>query len=178
MNNTYHILNGDALAERFPKTLDGEVIVFRECLMEGPLPTENFFEARAAYLETHYPTGSDYRQHVQPELEKVESIQNGTVYLWFKKDLFCQVNLWYCCSILEDKGASANLVLAESLNFGFGGYETDQLATLIEKTIPLDQPQLQILASCWKAFQSGEAIAIDTQVPFTETAVQARSQDP
>ena len=32
----YHILNGDALKEQLP-TLSGEVIVFRECLVEGPV---------------------------------------------------------------------------------------------------------------------------------------------
>ncbi|WP_211277476.1 hypothetical protein [Nonlabens spongiae] len=37
MNTHYHILNGDALKEQFPKTIPGKIIVGRECLVDGPV---------------------------------------------------------------------------------------------------------------------------------------------
>ena len=55
---TYHILNGDALVDRFVTTgIEGEVVIARECLIEGDLSgkdLEEFFKVRAAYLAQTY----------------------------------------------------------------------------------------------------------------------------
>ena len=34
---TFHILNGDALKSQFPERILGEIIVARECLVDGPV---------------------------------------------------------------------------------------------------------------------------------------------
>ena len=54
----YHILNGDALAQRFPTDLKGELIVFRECLVSGPNTSSShadLYKLRKTYL--HKLTG-------------------------------------------------------------------------------------------------------------------------
>jgi hypothetical protein len=43
-----HILNGDALGDQFPKDLPGEILIFRECLIEGP---KNVVEFESFHLK-------------------------------------------------------------------------------------------------------------------------------
>ena len=54
----YHILNGDALIDRFSATgLKGKMVVARECLIEGDLTgdkPEEFYQTRANYLAAKY----------------------------------------------------------------------------------------------------------------------------
>ncbi len=35
MRKQYHILNGDSLKEQFPENIQGDIIVARECLVDG-----------------------------------------------------------------------------------------------------------------------------------------------
>jgi hypothetical protein len=55
---TYHILNGDSLAGTFPNAkLPGEIIVARECLIEGDLhgdSLDEFLKTRASYIRMTY----------------------------------------------------------------------------------------------------------------------------
>ncbi|MFB0948097.1 MAG: hypothetical protein ACI9V1_000827 [Spirosomataceae bacterium] len=54
----YHILNGDALLEKFPK-IEDEIIVLRECLIEGDKSGdtwEGFVKSRLAFLNKYYGT--------------------------------------------------------------------------------------------------------------------------
>lgn len=56
-NKQVRILNGDALKELFPKNMDGEIIVARECLMVGNLEGEDlaeFFKNRARFIVENY----------------------------------------------------------------------------------------------------------------------------
>ena len=49
----YHVLNGDALSAQFPEGIEGERIVARECLVDGPVGGKDldaFFQTRAAFL--------------------------------------------------------------------------------------------------------------------------------
>ena len=58
MSQTYHILNGDALLDFFPESiLSGEIIVARECLVDGPQDGETpeaFWETRANFIAGEY----------------------------------------------------------------------------------------------------------------------------
>ena len=97
-----HILNGDALREQFPASVEGELIVARECLVVGDVSgndLKDFYENRAKDLLKSYGTPiSEYFSKVVPEYEKIRKLRvNSTVNLWFEDDLFCQVNLWFCC---------------------------------------------------------------------------------
>ena len=41
MKIKFHVLNGDALKEQFPPTITGDIIVIRECLVDGPVTGNN-----------------------------------------------------------------------------------------------------------------------------------------
>ena len=130
----YHILNGDALREHFPSTIEGKQITFRECLVEGPLQAlnqEDFYEKRARFL-TSYDTQHDlefYFQQVVPELEAIRAIPDeAEVNLWFEEDLFCQANMWYTLAELSKKTCHLYWVRPPELTaYGFGRQDQEGL---------------------------------------------------
>src|SRR4051812_8080261 len=104
---TYHILNGDALIDRFTATgLSGEVIVMRECLVEGDLAGDTpaaFYEIRAKYLSSTYNIHKEsYYANVVSEFEKLNAAPDRSeFFLWFGYDLFCRANMCYLLSLLH-----------------------------------------------------------------------------
>lgn len=145
-----HILNGDALAERFPSSLQGEYIVFRELLMDGPVLEDlgpDFYKQRAQYIEELIQAPADYIKLVQPELEKLKSLRRGAVvYLWFEYDLFCQVNYWYCIHWLQRYNEDVKLywVRPQDYNWlGFGAYDPDGLVELYDEAKLLTDEELR-----------------------------------
>ncbi|HWY36650.1 MAG TPA: hypothetical protein VNX68_18545, partial [Nitrosopumilaceae archaeon] len=68
----YHILNGDALANGFPRAkIEGEIIVVREALIDGSLSGDNlydFWETRTKYLGI---TETEYYDNVVKDFEKI-----------------------------------------------------------------------------------------------------------
>jgi hypothetical protein len=113
----YHILNGDALLAQFPSEIAGERLVFRECLVDGPvLPREGqeLWQLREAFILQNYPEASvdDYKKKVYEEIIKIQSIPaESKIYCWFEEDLFCQVNLWFLFNYLMTHPAEVHLVL-------------------------------------------------------------------
>ncbi|MBL4568251.1 MAG: hypothetical protein JKY69_00790, partial [Flavobacteriaceae bacterium] len=76
MRKQYHILNGDSLKEQFPVTIDGEIIVARECLVDGDVTgcdLDELFRSRAKFISTNYDGYSeqDYYDKTVPELLKI-----------------------------------------------------------------------------------------------------------
>src|SRR3712207_6301561 len=98
---TYHVLNGDALVDRFLDTgLSGEMVVARECLIEGDLSgstRDAFYLARANYLALAYnEVQKNYFEEVASEFEKLTTAPSPSEFnLWFGYDLFCRANLWF-----------------------------------------------------------------------------------
>lgn len=57
MNKEFHILNGDSLKTQFPKSIKGENIIARLCLVDGNVKAntlEELFEVKAEYLSNNY----------------------------------------------------------------------------------------------------------------------------
>ena len=57
MKALYHILNGDVLKNQFPKQVPGQIIVARECLVDGPVDgdsMEELFETRSSFIQKAY----------------------------------------------------------------------------------------------------------------------------
>lgn len=99
---TYHVLNGDALYERFHElNPGGATLIYRECLIDGDLGGANlseFWQRRQRYLAT---APVDYDRWVLQELRPLLGANaDDTFCLWFGYDLFCQVNLWFLLSLL------------------------------------------------------------------------------
>ncbi len=182
-----HILNGDALKERFPKQIQGQTIVIRECLIEGEVSGNSmgeFYRTRSDYLSKAYPGESDYFESVVPELESILTLPKTIpLYLWFEDDLFCQTNFWFICSLLfEKEQENAFLVRPgnNSLQYGFGGLSEEQLIQAFKKSTLLSQNDLEYFGELWAAYRtrnSGKLKNLSDSIPpkfnFLPEAIEA-----
>ena len=80
----YHVLNGDALTDRFIASgIEGETAVVRECLVEGDLHGDSlpdFWKTRANYLATAVHAGeADYFRKVVSEFDKLLSAPDNSI---------------------------------------------------------------------------------------------------
>lgn len=98
MSNVLHILNGDATLAGFEQTgLDGDVMVWREVLSEGPVAKNvtaaDFWEKRSEWIcKAFGETAEGYHEKVIVNLEKINGPYEE-INLWFEYDLHCQLNL-------------------------------------------------------------------------------------
>ena len=49
-SSTVHILNGDALLDRFPFGIEGEKIIMRECLIDGNIKGDNLSKIQSRMI--------------------------------------------------------------------------------------------------------------------------------
>ena len=126
----YHVLNGDALSAQFPEGIEGERIVARECLVDGPVggkDLDTFFQTRAAFLNEAYGDSAmeDYLSGTVSEFQKIMGLPKGALLcLWFEDDLFCQVNFWFVCWLIHQYTNEVEVFLIRpegALQYGFGG---------------------------------------------------------
>jgi len=184
----FHILNGDALKERFPSSLNGELIVARECLVDGDVSSnslDELFEIRAAYLSTTYDSAKNfYREEVVPEFKKIISLpDNSVVNLWFEDDLFCQINLWFVSSLIEKFVSPKQIFLVRphtDLQYGFGGLDSEGLIKAYNARAELSGSNLSLLASLWRLYQKNDHTRIlkiaeenSMTLPFLSPAARA-----
>lgn len=160
----YHVLPGDAQVEEFRKTrIEGEVIVFREAFVTGPIDqvdTNEFWQARARFILGEY--GDDeiaYQEKVADEILKISEIGAADeVNLWFEFELFCSVHLWYCLNELKDSGAivyriaPANLA-PDDVWKGFGEVTADDLIAAFEGRIEMSPEDVSTGAELWDAYR-------------------------
>ena len=162
----YHILNGDALRERFPTSLPGEIIVCRECLVDGPVNAEDLqtlMKIRASFVEEVYGSWrGEYEAKVASEFGQIGKLPEGSkVYLWFEDDLFCQVNFWFVCHLLNKKGCVLYLIRPtrenvsgpEILRYGFAALSLVELQQVFESRTLLSQANVSMFANLWKKYQ-------------------------
>ena len=167
----YHVLAGDALAEDFMQTaIDGEIIVCRECLIEDDLQAgdlEEFWNLRAKFIQTAYGE-SDYREKVVGEFEKLCDLpENAEINLWFEYDLFCQANMWFCLSLLQDRQIEiyrvAPVVRSETDVWkGFGNPAEEDLKKCYADRIKFSEDDTILGANLWKAFQNKDSTELNT----------------
>ena len=163
----YHILNGDALAHSFPDAyIEGEIIVVREALIDGDLTGDtllDFWQSRARFLGV---SESEYQKMVVTEFKKIIGApQNSEFNLWFEYDLFCQVNMWFVLSLINDLPVKKKVFAAytshlkkSDLQFwnGFGPANSDELKACYAHRILLDEKDLDFGNALWKAYKSGD----------------------
>ncbi len=98
MSKILHILNGDATLHSFEQTgLDGDTLVWREVLSEGPLEEDitssGFWNQRSTWITRAFEdTPAGYEHKVTHELAKLNEPYEE-INLWFEFDLHCQINL-------------------------------------------------------------------------------------
>lgn len=187
----YHVLNGDALKEQFSEGISGEIIVMRECLMEGPSDKNNlseFYEERAQFLfETYEIPKGWYHTKTEPELNRILSIPaNLDINLWFEDDLFCQANFWFVVHLVRKSNAKnpVFLIRPNSGNeYNFGKMSKLDLVEAFSKRLKLNFFELSEIAGLWGHFSKGEkekmlcsAKKLNLRFPFIQDAIQAHIQ--
>ncbi len=186
MEKQYHVLNGDSLKEMFPDIIEGEIIVMRECLIDGEVQgqtREAFFETRATFLSMNYGgSKQDYYQKSVKEFDKINLIQKDSkIHLWFEDDLFCQVNLWFVAHLLVENNRMDHVYLIRPEThdqYGFGGLSKTELNEAYTKRTELKH--LAAIAELWTLYQNNEsermlevAIKLEARYPFLIRAVKA-----
>lgn len=187
MNNAFHILNGDALAELFPSHLSGEIIVARECLIEGSLDgddLETFFSNRARFIGELDPDTleKDYYRKSKEEFKKILDIpENSSIFLWFEDDLFCQANLWFVIWLIEKYLLNYRLFLVRpdtDLEYGFASLDEAGLMEVYEDRLPI--LNLSVLSNLWTYYKQGDKVELvglsfelSANFPFITKAVEA-----
>ena len=187
MKKIIHILNGDALKKRFPTSLKGELIVCRECMIDGPVRGESLEQVlanRSRFMSEAYGvTEEEYRIKTIHEMTAITTISpNSQVNLWFEDDLFCQVHFWMICRQLGRQKVTENIFLVRALDLqmGFGRMSDEQLVQAYQRKRRISAEQLRSLSALWRAYQKDhisemQSIASDlgTSMPFIQTAVDA-----
>ncbi len=187
MRTQYHILNGDALKQQFPEKIQGEIIVARECLVDGNVSgnsLDELFHSRAQFISNNYEgyNEQDYYKKTVPEFKKMQNITDDVdINLWFEEDLFCQVNFWFTINLLSqsEKDNSIYLIKPEKHSqYGFGGLDESELVSIYEKRLLLTE--LEKLADLWELYQKYDceellktAKQLKSKYPFILTAVKA-----
>lgn len=164
---TYHILNGDCLAEQLQQAnIAGEMIVCRECLIDGALTgntLSQFWETRAKHIANSYHTTTeDYQNKCITEFEKIINLPEGSeICLWFENDLFCQANMWFILSLIKNTSSTIFRVFpvvnyASDLWKGFGVSNAEMLQQAYDAKVKLTNEDINLGGNLWKAYKTAD----------------------
>jgi hypothetical protein len=165
---TYHILNGDCLAEQLNQTsIQGQRIVCAECLIDGDVSGDTlpeFWETRAKFISDSYSASKDeYFAKVVTAFDTILNLpEEAEVNLWFENDLFCQVNMWFVLSLIADRPPKALYRVFPVIDSptdqwkGFGASDTQMLEKAYQSRVLVSQEDIHHGASLWIAYKRGE----------------------
>jgi hypothetical protein len=175
MNKILHIINGDATLRSFEQTgLDGDILVWREVLSEGPV-TEDilsaaFWQHRSAWIcKTFKETPTGYQNSVITHLE-ILSRDYEVINLWFEFDLHCQINMLGVMMLLSrqtDLTERAIYLISPDtfpgkINFkGMGELNGEELTYLYDNIrIQLSAYDFALAAEAWEIYKTGDAVRL------------------
>lgn len=189
MNKQAHILNGDILKERFPKNIEGDLIVMRECLVDGDVNGKTlleFYQTRSNFLHEHYELSSpkDYYEISVSEFQRMEKIpKEAEINLWFEDDLFCQVNFWFVIHLIYSSNLNHSVFLIrpqENYKYNFGGMTNEELTVQFRSKQKIEFSDLNQLKDLWRFYQNGDikemmniATLLEENFPFLKSAIKA-----
>ncbi len=165
---TYHILNGDCLAEQLNQTsIQGQRIVCAECLIDGDVSGDTlpeFWETRAKFIsESYSATRDEYFAKVVTAFDTILNLpEDAEVNLWFENDLFCQVNMWIVLSLLSDRPPKALYRVFPVIHSpadlwnGFGASDTQMLEKAYQSRVLVSPVDIHLGASLWNAYKHSE----------------------
>ena len=190
-----HIHNGDAAADVAKRSsIPGEHFVWREALIDGPVPqvadADEWRRRRVRHLSEAYSLDrAEIERDSLAQEEKLASFRNyEEVVLWFEHDLFCQLHLLYLLNWFaqyELGKTKLSLICIGSFpgkeNFrGLGELNAEELESLFPGRQQVTKKQLELAANGWKAYRSSDPRDIenflngDTAVlPFAGPALKA-----
>jgi len=167
MEDVLHILNGDATLNGFEETgLEGDILVWREVLSEGPLEENiasgSFWKKRSEWIGQNFGENpGDYEEKVINQLGKFsEPYQEFN--LWFEFDLHCQINMLGVIMMLSKRTDLSTpaiyLICPEEVGGvedfrGIGELNGEQLEDLYDNTrMQLGEPDFFVAAEVWKIY--------------------------
>ncbi|GHN00444.1 hypothetical protein WSM22_19330 [Cytophagales bacterium WSM2-2] len=163
----YNILNGDSLAYSFPDAkIKGDTIVVREALIDGDLSGNNlhdFWHSRATSIGV---TAAEYNNAVVKEFERIMNAPDNSEFnLWFEYDLFCQANMWFVISLIDNLPIKKKVYAVYTSHLsktskhfwnGFGNANSDELKVCYANRIPLDENEMHFGRDLWTAYKNGD----------------------
>jgi len=189
------ILNGDGLKHVLEGLLagqiPGELLIVRECLMDGPVSDSLsdlrvFYKKRSKFLAELDPelTDSRYQEISRSEFDKMRQIpKKSVICLWFERDLFCQVNLWFVAWLLREYVEEPHVFLVEPgprSPYSFNALPAHELYEAFEQRHRLTPEQLSLFAELWECYAREDssslveiAHSLRSWFPFVSDAVQA-----
>lgn len=168
MSNILHIVNSDSLTKRLESIdLDGECVVWREMLCEGPtvsqVGSEKFVEVRKQFLYDEYDIDKDHYEHeFVSELDKIsDSTTYDEIILWFEFDLFCHINMLAAISYLHQHKKKEPLYLVcsgrvpgEKELKGLDELSEKQLLEHYKRKLLLSEDDLDMAHFVWQLYCS------------------------
>jgi hypothetical protein len=106
--NILHILNGDSTLQGFEQTgLEGDTMVWREVLSEGPLEenisSASFWRNRQSWIaKTFNQPAENFQVTMLDQLAKLGQPYDE-INIWFEFDLHCQANMLGAMTYLKQK---------------------------------------------------------------------------
>jgi hypothetical protein len=191
MHKNYHILNGDSLREHFPKQIEGDVFIMRECLVDGDVQgadLEEFFSVRETFISEAYSDckmGDYYKKSIS-EFKKMQSIPKGSeINLWFEDDLFCQVNLWFVISLLNNRNTDYLINLVRPVSgheYNFCSMTEAELLESYSNKTRISPANIEKFCKLWELYQSDNckemiqaAKELSPDFPFITPVCQAHT---
>ncbi|GGH10899.1 DUF1835 domain-containing protein [Mucilaginibacter phyllosphaerae] len=172
MSTILHVLNGDATLNGFEQTsLDGDILVWREVLSEGPVSVNieggEFWKNRTSWIiNTFDETSEGYQTKVIEPLAKLNEPYEE-INLWFEFDLHCQVNLLGIMMLLSQQtnlsGPAVYLICPAEYpgveDFrGMGELDGGQLEDLYDNTrVQLSDYDFELATEAWSLYINGDA---------------------
>lgn len=167
MAKKLHIVNGDCTAEILRKTtLDGDILVWREMLCEGPICKEvgsdDFWMNRYDFFQKELGVSKlEYFDKSIKEIVQLEDISSySEVVLWFEFDLFCQVNLMALCSYLlqnfrKDIGyklVCTGWVKGKDRLQSLSDFKLNEFEALYDNSLNISKSNLEFAEQCWSIY--------------------------
>ncbi|OOQ60461.1 hypothetical protein [Mucilaginibacter pedocola] len=182
MNSTLHILNGDATLPGFTDAgLDGDIMIWREVLSEGPLKqniaSAEFWQLRSGWISRTYgETPDGYHHNMIVPLEKL-SEPYEEINLWFEFDLHCQVNLLGAMMLLNQQTnlSAPQVYLISPAEYpdkpdfmGMGELNGEEMDYLFDNIrVHLSEYDFVLAAEAWQLYVEGDAAKLKTWLAET-----------
>ena len=186
-----HILNGDSLKGQLHGLIEAELIIARECLIDGNVEGNSlaeFYRNRANFIaEYDGLKADDYYLKTVPEIEKIIALPvDREVICWFEDDLFCQTNFWFVIHLLADYTTVDNIYLVrpnEGNEYSFAAMSEQELIEALQNRQKLSSGHKKILAKLWPLYQKQDykqmhiiADTLNSVMPFLIPAIEAQER--
>ena len=170
-----HLLNGDATAAVFPDALPGARAVWRDILMEGPADADA--DTRATWLAPRLGVTAEayVRGWREGQATLARAKEHDEVVLWFERDLFCAINLWFILSRLD--AVRVSLVFPEITADlrGLGALESERFVPLFEQRRQLSAEEIADARALWRAYAAPDPtrlVRLESRFPFARAAIR------